>query len=90
MIRTPEEGLEKFKAALKAFEQWRSSVSAMHWKAFGKSQKPGYNVADFEKIHDCAGRFKAMVEVLDLSEKEVRQIETECGISQNSGTLVAV
>lgn len=83
MIKTVQEGLEKYKEKLRAYKAWTDPMVVRYDKIFGKgnwSPMANWGGADYAKILKYNAELNAMIEVLDLKKEEETAIEKECGI----------
>ena len=71
MIRTPQEGLEKYKLFLKEYKEWKDRVFR------------DYDPTDHREDRRLIAQQNGMVTVLGLTLDEIIAIEVEVGIRRN-------
>lgn len=83
MIRTVEEGLEKYEAELKSYKEWTDKLREYFDRTCGEgnwSPMMHFSGSEYEKLIKWNAELKAMAKVLGLSRKEEKTIDKECGI----------
>jgi len=74
------EGIEKYKQELRNYAEWVNSLNV----PVGMAAIEALDNGDWEKIQSWNSKLQGVEEALCLSAGDIKEIELECGIKQNS------
>ncbi|OGG78124.1 hypothetical protein A3A36_01155 [Candidatus Kaiserbacteria bacterium RIFCSPLOWO2_01_FULL_52_12b] len=92
MIKTVNEGLEKYKAALGDYKEWSDRLAGKYDAIYGKGKWNAFehfSIRDLSVLEQRNAQLKAMTTVLGLTKEEEAVIDKECGIKSQQELATA-